>query len=56
MASKPTKTSAAADGTVHCEIGYANAIQSHRIPDPVFRIIRHKRGVASVILNASSIF
>jgi hypothetical protein len=42
MASKPTKTSAAANSTVHRKTGYGNAIQSHRIPEPVFRIIRHK--------------
>lgn len=34
-----------ADGTVHRKTGYGNAIQSHRIPDSVFRIMRHKGGL-----------
>lgn len=33
---------AGADGTVHRKTGTGNAIQSHRIPDSVFRIMRHK--------------
>ena len=31
-----------ADGTVHAKTGTGNAIQSHRIPDSVIRIMRHK--------------
>ena len=34
-----------ADGTVHRKTGYGNAIQSHRIPDSVFRVMRHKGAV-----------
>jgi len=37
----------AADGTVHRKTGYGNAIQSHRIPDSVFRIMRHKGGLGA---------
>lgn len=36
-----------ADGTVHRKTGYGSAIQSHRIPDSVFRIMRHKGGLAA---------
>ena len=36
-----------ADGTVHRKTGYGNAIQSHRIPDSVFRIMRHKGGLGA---------
>jgi DNA modification methylase len=36
-----------ADGTVHRKTGYGNAIQSHRIPDSVFRIMRHKGGLCA---------
>ncbi|WP_232295725.1 DNA modification methylase [Pseudorhodobacter aquimaris] len=34
-----------ADGTVHAKTGTGNAIQSHRIPDSVFRTMRHKGGL-----------
>ena len=41
----------AADGTVHAKtgigIGIGNAIQSHRIPDSVFRIMRHTGGLGA---------
>ena len=36
-----------ADGTVHRKTGFGNAIQSHRIPDSVFRIMRHEGGLAT---------
>jgi hypothetical protein len=36
-----------ADGTVHAKTGSGNAIQSHRIPDSVFRIMRHKGGLGA---------
>jgi len=36
-----------ADGTVHAKTGTGNAIQSHRIPDSVFRITRHKGGLGA---------
>ncbi|MFC6499618.1 ParB N-terminal domain-containing protein [Gemmobacter lanyuensis] len=36
-----------ADGTVHRKTGSGNAIQSHRIPDSVFRITRHKGGLGA---------
>ena len=36
-----------ADGTVHAKTGTGNAIQSHRIPDNVFRIMRHKGGLGA---------
>ena len=36
-----------ADGTVHTKTGTGNAIQSHRIPDSVFRIMRHKGGLGA---------
>ena len=36
-----------ADGTVHSKTGTGNAIQSHRIPDSVFRIMRHKGGLGA---------
>ena len=36
-----------ADGTVHAKTGNGNAIQSHRIPDSVFRIMRHKGGLGA---------
>jgi hypothetical protein len=36
-----------ADGTVHRKTGFGNAIQSHRIPDSVFRIMRHKGGLGA---------
>lgn len=36
-----------ADGTVRRKTGYGNAIQSHRIPDSVFRIMRHKGGLGA---------
>jgi DNA modification methylase len=36
-----------ADGTVHAKTGTGNAIQSHRIPDSVFRIMRHKGGLGT---------
>jgi DNA modification methylase len=36
-----------ADGTVHAKTGSGNAIHSHRIPDSVFRIMRHKGGLGA---------
>jgi DNA modification methylase len=36
-----------ADGTIHRKTGYGNAIQSYRIPDSVFRIMRHKGGLGA---------
>ena len=36
-----------ADGSVHAKTGTGNAIQSHRIPDSVFRIMRHKGGLGA---------
>ena len=36
-----------ADGTVHAKTGTGNAIQSHRIPDSVLRIMRHKGGLGA---------
>ncbi|WP_296644733.1 site-specific DNA-methyltransferase [Roseinatronobacter sp.] len=36
-----------ADGTVHRKTGFGNAIQTHRIPDSVFRITRHKGGLGA---------
>lgn len=36
-----------ADGTVQAKTGNGNAIQSHRIPDSVFRIMRHKGGLGA---------
>ena len=36
-----------ADGTVHAKTGTGNAIQSHRIPDSVFRVMRHKGGLGA---------
>jgi DNA modification methylase len=36
-----------ADGTVQAKTGAGNAIQSHRIPDSVFRIMRHKGGLGA---------
>ncbi len=36
-----------ADGTVPAKTGTGNAIQSHRIPDSVFRIMRHKGGLGA---------
>ena len=36
-----------ADGTIHAKTGTGNAIQSHRIPDSVFRIMRHKGGLGA---------
>jgi DNA modification methylase len=35
------------DGSVHAKTGTGNAIQSHRIPDSVFRIMRHKGGLGA---------
>lgn len=35
------------DGTVHRKTGFGNAIQSHRTPDSVFRIMRHKGGLGA---------
>jgi len=32
---------------VHAKTGTGNAIQSHRIPDSVFRIMRHKGGLGA---------
>jgi len=34
-----------ADGTVKRKTGHGNAIQSHKIPDSVFRVMRHKGGL-----------
>lgn len=34
-----------ADGKVHAKTGAGNAIQSHRIPDSVFRVMRHKGAI-----------
>ena len=36
-----------ADGSVQAKTGAGNAIQSHRIPDSVFRIMRHKGGLGA---------
>jgi DNA modification methylase len=36
-----------ADGSVHAKNGTGNAIQSHRIPDSVFRVMRHKGGLGA---------
>ena len=36
----------AADGTVKAKHGTGNAIQSHRIPDSVVRVMRHKGAIA----------
>lgn len=36
-----------ADGTVHRKSVFGNAIQSHRIPDSVLRIMRHKCGLGA---------
>jgi len=36
-----------ADGIVHAKTGTGNLIQSHRIPDSVFRIMRHKGGIGA---------
>ena len=36
----------AADGTVQAKTGAGNAIQSHRIPDSVVRVMRHKGAIA----------
>ena len=36
-----------ADGTVHAKTGTGNRVQSHRIPDSVFRIMRHKGGLGA---------
>ena len=36
----------AADGTVNAKTGAGNAIQSHRIPDSVVRVMRHKGAIA----------
>ncbi|SIR09149.1 DNA modification methylase [Paracoccus thiocyanatus] len=36
----------AADGTVTAKHGAGNAIQSHRIPDSVIRVMRHKGAIA----------
>ena len=36
-----------ADGSVQAKTGTGNAIQSHRIPDSVFRIMRHKGGLGA---------
>jgi len=36
----------AADGTVKAKHGTGNAIQSHRIPDSVIRVMRHKGAIA----------
>ena len=36
----------AADGTVSAKHGAGNAIQSHRIPDSVIRVMRHKGAIA----------
>ena len=36
-----------ANGTVHAKTGTGNAIQSHHIPDSVFRIMRHKGGLGA---------
>jgi DNA modification methylase len=36
-----------ADGQVRAKTGTGNAIQSHRIPDSVFRIMRHKGGLGA---------
>ncbi|MGI3212921.1 site-specific DNA-methyltransferase [Roseovarius tibetensis] len=36
-----------ADGTVHRKTGFGNAIQTQRIPDSVFRIMRHKGGLGA---------
>jgi DNA modification methylase len=35
------------NGTVHRKTGFGNAIQTHRIPDSVFRIMRHKGGLGA---------
>ena len=32
---------------MHRKTGFGNAIQSHRIPDSVFRIMRHKGGLGA---------
>ena len=40
-----------ADGTVYAKTGTGNAIQSHRIPDSVFRIMRHKGGLGAAGLH-----
>jgi hypothetical protein len=34
--------------SVHAKTGTGNAIQSHRIPDSVFQIMRHKGGLGAV--------
>ena len=36
----------AADGTVNAKTGAGNAIQTHRIPDSVVRVMRHKGAIA----------
>jgi hypothetical protein len=36
-----------ADGTFHAKTGTGNAIQSHRIPDSVFRFMRQKGGLGA---------
>jgi len=36
-----------AGGTVHAKTGTGNAIQSHSIPDSVFRVMRHKGGLGA---------
>ena len=33
------------DGTVHRKTGFGDAIQTHRIPDSVWRVMRHKGGL-----------
>ena len=43
----PRVSPACLDGTVHAKTGTGNAIQSHRIPDSVFRIMRHKGGLGA---------
>ena len=40
----PAAAVAGPTARVHRKTGYGNAIQSHRIPDSVFRIMRHKGG------------
>ena len=45
------KISRGTDGTVHAKTGNGNAIQSHRTPDRVFRIVRHKGGLGAAGLH-----
>src|SRR5690606_20943178 len=43
-----------ADGRVNAKTGTGNAIQSHRIPDSVLRIMRHKGGLGVAGSHPSS--